>query len=51
MVDSLFAITRAQLVVALGAQYLFKIEKEKIGNKIVNKKQLGLLLLLKWKIF
>lgn len=38
MVDSLFAITRAQLVVALGAQYLFKIEKEKIGNKIVNKK-------------
>lgn len=38
MVDSLFAITRAQLLIALGSQYLFKIEKEKIGKKIINKK-------------
>lgn len=37
MVDSLFAITRAQLLMALGAQYLFKIEKYYEGKKLVSK--------------
>lgn len=38
MVDSLFAITRAQLMIALGSQYLFRIKKEKVGKTIVSKK-------------
>jgi hypothetical protein len=38
MIDSLFAITRAQLLMALGSQYLYKIRKEKIGKTIVRKK-------------
>jgi len=37
MLDNLYAVTRAQLMMAVGAQYLYKIEKRYEGKKVVSR--------------